>query len=115
MLSRVALSLDNVFQRSLFFLHFSTFAVPIPVSEPIVAQTVGLTFEQQKELLALQFEEEQLCRLMDREEKLEVEKLQQAEKLELEKMQIQACSSIKLKLEQFKLQLIREGKCLSVF
>lgn len=79
--SRVAISLDNVFLRSLFFLHFSTFAAPIPVSEPIVVQTVGLTFEQQKELLALRFEEEKLRRLMDREEKIEMEKLQQAEKL----------------------------------
>lgn len=37
-------------------------AVPakMPVSVPAVVQTAGLTFEQQKELLALQFEQEML-------------------------------------------------------
>ena len=72
-------------------------------------QAASLTFEQQKELLALQFEQETHSRHFEREEKLELEKLQQAEKLELEKMH-QETERRKLDLEQSRLELIREGK-----
>ncbi len=61
-------------------------SVPVSVPVPTVVQATSLTFEQQKELLALQFEQEKLHRHMEREERLELEKLWQTEKLELERM-----------------------------
>ena len=64
---------------------------------PVVVQTAGLTFEQQKELLAMQFEQEKLeLRL----EKLEQEKLQ----LEQEKLQLE------LRLEQEKLSIVNSAQ-----
>lgn len=64
-----------------------------PMSVPTLVHAASLTFEQQKELLALQFEQEKLRSHFEREEKLELEKMQQdAEKSKLE-------------LENFRLQL----------
>ncbi len=84
-------------------------SLSMPVCGPVVVQTVGLTFEQQKQLLALWFDQEKLRRLLEREQKLELDKLRQAEKLELERMR-QNTEKMKLELENSKLQLIREGK-----
>ncbi|KAI9517604.1 hypothetical protein NQZ68_004826 [Dissostichus eleginoides] len=58
---------------------------------PVVVQTAGFTFEQQKELLAMQFEQEKLRleedRLELRGQQQEVEKRFEVEKvLEVEKM-----------------------------
>ncbi|KAL7391567.1 hypothetical protein ABVT39_011203 [Epinephelus coioides] len=65
----------------------------------------GLSFEQQKELLAMQLQQEQL-RLENREKerKFELEK-----QLELERLR-QGTERMKIELEQTRLQLIREGK-----
>ncbi|KAI9535880.1 hypothetical protein NQZ68_039245 [Dissostichus eleginoides] len=77
---------------------------------PVVVQTAGLMFEQQKELLAMQFEQEKL----QLELRLEQEKLQfEQEKLELrleqEKLQFeQENLQLELRLEQEKLQFEQE-------
>ncbi|KAI9535606.1 hypothetical protein NQZ68_003160 [Dissostichus eleginoides] len=61
---------------------------------PVVVQTAGLTFEQQKVLLAMQFEQE----------KLRLEKL----RLEQEKLELRLEKLEKLRLEQEKLRLEQE-------
>ncbi|XP_034062115.1 uncharacterized protein LOC117539871 [Gymnodraco acuticeps] len=69
---------------------------------PVVVQTAGLTFEQQKELLAMQFNQERL-QLEMRGQQQEVEKRLEVEKvLEVEKM--------KCEVEHARLRLMGEGK-----
>lgn len=58
----------------------------------------GLTFEQRKELMVLQFEQEQVKLKVEIEKEIQLERVRQ----ETEKM--------KLELQQYKLNLIRDGK-----
>ncbi|KAI9535605.1 hypothetical protein NQZ68_003159 [Dissostichus eleginoides] len=75
---------------------------------PVVVQTAGLTFEQQKVLLAMQFEQKKLqleLRLEQEKLRLEQEKLQfEQEKLRLEQEKLEQ-EKLQLRLEQEKLQL----------
>lgn len=65
---------------------------------PVVVQTAGLTFEQQRELLAMQFEQERLqLEMRGQQQRVEVERI-----LEVEKM--------KSEVEHARLRLMGEGK-----
>ncbi|KAI9522742.1 hypothetical protein NQZ68_033840 [Dissostichus eleginoides] len=67
---------------------------------PVVVQTAGLTFEQQKELLAMQFEQEKLrlelrLRQQEVEKRLEVEKVLEVERMKCERSVLGVIGDVK--------------------
>ena len=85
---------------------------------PVVVETAGLTFEQQKELLTMQFNQERLqleLRLEQEKLRLEQERLelrgqQQEVEKRLEVAKVLEVEKIKCEVEHARLRLIGEGK-----
>lgn len=80
---------------------FSVTSKPELVSTPFD----GLTFEQRKELMQLQFEQER----MKAEKQIELERVEAEKEIQLERVK-QETEKMKLELQQYKLNLIRDGK-----
>lgn len=69
----------------------------------------GLTFEQRKELMNLQFEQEQMKIKAEAEKQIELERVEAEKEIQLERVK-QETEKLKLELQQYKLNLIRDGK-----
>ena len=76
---------------------------------PVVVKTAGLTFEQQRELLAMQFEQERLqLEMRGQQQRLEVEKVLEVEKMKSER--VLEVEKMKSEVEHARLRLMGEGK-----